>query len=40
MLTTNTMRYGTDNFQFRKQALIYGVALNGADITAAEGFNI
>ena len=40
MLTTNTIRYGTDNFQFRKQALIYGVALNGADITAAEGFNI
>ena len=41
MLTTNTMRYGTDSFAFRKQALIFSrKALSGVGMTDIEGFEI
>ena len=41
MLTINTMRYGTDNFQFRKQDMIISKkALDARKTTAIEGFNI
>lgn len=41
MLTTNTMRYGTDNFSFRKQAIIIdNKGLDATKATSVTGFNI
>lgn len=41
ILPINTMRYGTDTFSFRKQAMIISkAALNATGATDVEGFNI
>lgn len=40
-LNTNTMRYGTDTFSFRKQGLLLSkMPFNCSNVTSVEGFNL